>query len=86
MFKYDKHYLNINIHLLKSLMGNTVEGTFKEEDITVVNALISGSNNMFNGEIGFEFDNDHIMYLRNAWDTAINNQIDNTVINKLKKV
>jgi|14BtaG_2_1085337.scaffolds.fasta_scaffold00613_12 hypothetical protein len=72
------------IHILKELMDNTA--TFDIGDEYIVNALITGSRNDrgSDDDYGFDIQPHHLTYMRTLWDTAIENQIDDSVIQKIK--
>jgi len=70
---------------LKDLMNNT-SGVFNEKEYFTVNAILTGSMNTMDGdELGFTITNSHMKFLYKIWDTVINNQNDNSVVEKIKK-
>jgi hypothetical protein len=82
MLQWDKVHLSDKIQLLKELLLNS--NTYSVNTENIVDALLAGSKNNHTGDIGFEMKQHHIDYMRGVWDTAIQNQKDNSVINKIK--
>jgi len=70
---------------LKKLMENSKESTVDTGDIQIVNALITGSLNTFDGEMGFDIQPHHMMFMKKLWDTSINAQKDDSIISAIKK-
>ena len=81
--KWDKVHITDKIHYLKELMMNVPN--YKESDTYIVDALITGSQNTFSGDIGFTVQSRHIDYMRGMWNIAIDNQKDDSVIKKIKE-
>jgi hypothetical protein len=82
--KWDSVNITDKIHYLKELMGNTT-GTFDNGHYNIVNALITGSQNTYSGDMGFTIKEHHTSYMKSLWNTAIENQIDDSVVFKIKK-
>jgi len=82
--KWESVNITDKIHILKELMNNTI--AFDSGDIHIVNALITGSQNDRDSDddYGFDIQPHHLTYMRTIWDTAIENQIDDSVIQKIK--
>lgn len=70
---------------LKKLIENSKESTIDEGDIQIVNALITGSLNTFDGEMGFDIQPHHMRFMKKLWDKAIKTQNDNSIISAIKK-
>ena len=83
--KWETVDINDKINYLKELMINSDSDMFDKSDIHIINALITGSQNKFSGDIGFTITTDHINYMRKCWDIAIETQTNSSVINKIKK-
>ena len=81
--KWDTIHITDKIHYLKELMMNTTK--FDDSDIYIVNALITGSQNTFSGDMGFEVQKHHMDYMRDVWNDSIQNQKDDSVIKKIKQ-
>jgi hypothetical protein len=81
--KWDSVNITDKILYLKKLMENT-EGV-DVGDIYIVRALITGSQNTFSGEMGFEIQPHHIEFMRKLWNTAIENQIDDSIVTTIQK-
>ena len=82
--KWDSVNITDKIHYLKELMVNTT-GTFDNAHYNIVNALITGSQNTYSGDMGFTIKEHHTSYMKSLWNTAIENQIDDSVVFKIKK-
>jgi len=82
--KWDSVHITDKIHYLKELMGNTTD-CFDDGNYHIVNALITGSQNTYSGDMGFTIKEHHIDYMRKLWNEAIDNQIDTSVVLKIKK-
>jgi hypothetical protein len=82
--KWDSVNITDKIHYLKELMVNTT-GTFDNGHYNIVNALITGSQNTYSGDMGFTIKEHHTSYMKSLWNTAIENQIDDSVVFKIKK-
>jgi len=77
--------MQTKIIFLKDLMENSVKGIFDVGDLHIVDALITGSTNQFRGELGFNIEQHHMFYMKSAWELAINNQIDDSITEPIKK-
>ena len=67
-------------------MGNAVKGNFDDGDNQIVDALITGSlNEFFDDEFGFDVKPHHLKFMRELWDVAIDNQLDESVITSIKR-
>jgi len=80
--RWDTVHITDKIHFLKDVVMNSTNYTEGSENI--VNALITGSQNTFSGEMGFDIQPHHMKYMRDLWNTHINTQKDTKVINKIK--
>ena len=58
---------------------------YKDGDELIINALITGSNNTFSGEMGFDIQPHHMKFMRELWDKHIETQKDNSIILKLRE-
>jgi hypothetical protein len=77
--------LTKKITYLKELMHNCADGTFDAQDFHIVNALVVGSANKHTHEdLRFDMNKSHINFLKYTWDTAIDNQINNSIINSVR--
>jgi hypothetical protein len=81
--KWDSVNITDKIHYLKRLLENS--SNVEEGDIYIVRALITGSQNTFSGEMGFEIQPHHIIFMRKLWNTAIENQIDDSIVTTIQK-
>ena len=81
--KWDTVHISDKIHWLKDVVMNST--TYKEGDETIINALITGSNNTFSGDMGFEIQPHHMKFMRELWDEHIDTQKDNSIIVKLRE-
>jgi len=83
--RWENVNLTDKIHYLKELMMNTPLHTFYGDDLYIVDTLITGSQNRFSGDMGFNVTDDHMNYMKRCWDTAIANQIDDSVVENIKQ-
>ena len=81
--KWDKTHISDKIVYLKDIVMNSTN--YKDGDEYIINALITGSNNTFSGEMGFNIKPHHMKFMRGLWDEHIHTQKDNTVIELIKK-
>ena len=58
---------------------------YKDGDELIINALITGSQNTFSGEMGFSIQPHHMKFMRELWDEHIETQKDNSIIIKLRE-
>ena len=47
---------------------------YKDGDEYIINALITGSQNTFSGEMGFKIQPHHMKFMRELWDEHIQTQ------------
>jgi len=80
--KWDSVHITDKLHYLKDVVMNSTK--YSEGDEYIIDALITGSNNTFSGEMGFDIKPHHMNWMRGMWDTHIDTQKDETVINKIK--
>ena len=80
---WDSVHISDKIHWLKDVLMNSTE--YKEGDEYIVNALITGSQNTFSGEMGFSIQPHHMKFMREMWDEHIQTQKDNSIILKLRE-
>tara|TARA_R110000803_G_scaffold8577_11_gene27438 strand:+ start:887 stop:1159 length:273 start_codon:yes stop_codon:yes gene_type:complete len=73
------------IFYLKDLMGNSNQSTFDDSQNQIVDTLITGSKNTYSGDVGFTIKPHHLKYMNTLWDKAIINQVDDSIMNKIKK-
>ena len=78
---WDLVSLQTKILFLKNLMSNSVDGTFDDSDLHIVDSLITGSNNRYSGDMGFEIQDYHMMYMKSAWELAMKSQKDDSITN-----
>ena len=83
--KWEVVNISDKISYLKELMINSYSDEFDDSDISIINALITGSQNKFSGDMGFTIETHHIEYMRKCWNAAIETQNDNSVVDKIKK-
>ena len=83
--RWETVHITDKIHYLKELMMNTEPHTFDKGDLYIVNALITGSQNKFSGDMGFEVTDDHMNYMKRCWNTAVENQSHDSVVEKIKQ-
>ena len=79
---WDSVHISDKIHWLKDVLMNSTE--YKEGDEYIVNSLITGSQNTFSGEMGFNIE-PHMKFMREMWDEHIQTQKDNSIILKLRE-
>jgi hypothetical protein len=82
--KWDSVNMTDKIYYLKELMGNTTD-CFDSSQYHIADALITGSQNTYSGDMAFSIEEHHINYMRDLWNEAMDNQIDTSVILKIKK-
>jgi len=80
---WDSVHISDKIHWLKDVLMNSTE--YKDGDEYIVNALITGSQNTFSGEMGFSIQPHHMKFMREMWDEHIQTQKDNSIILKLRE-
>ena len=69
------------IKYLKQLMVNSKRKTFDDEDMYIVDALITGSlNDAEDDDFGFDIKSHHMEFMKKLWDKSIEAQKDNSVI------
>jgi hypothetical protein len=80
--KWETINITDKIEYLKKLMVNTIDGHLDTGDVQIVNALITGSLNNLNDDddYGFDIKPHHINFMRKLWNTAIQHQINDSVI------
>lgn len=83
--RWETVHITDKIHYLKELMMNTEPHTFDKGDLYIVDALITGSQNRFSGDMGFDVTDDHMNYMKRCWNTAVENQSDDSVVEKIKQ-
>jgi hypothetical protein len=81
--KWDTVHISDKIHWLKDVVMNST--TYKEGDEIIIDALITGSNNTFSGEMGFLIQPHHMKFMRELWNEHIDTQKDNSIILKLRE-
>ena len=81
--KWEAVNISDKIVYLKDVVMNSTN--YQDGDEFIINALITGSNNTFSGEIGFNIKPHHMKFMRELWDKHIETQIDNKVVNKIKE-
>tara|TARA_R100000541_G_scaffold54768_1_gene63381 strand:- start:1560 stop:1814 length:255 start_codon:yes stop_codon:yes gene_type:complete len=81
--KWESVHISDKIHWLKDVVMNST--TYKEGDEIIIDALITGSNNTFSGEMGFLIQPHHMKFMRELWDEHIDTQKDNSIILKLRE-
>jgi len=80
---WDSVHISDKIHWLKDVVMNSTE--YKDGDELIINALITGSQNTFSGEMGFSIQPHHMKFMRELWDEHIETQKDNSIILKLRE-
>ena len=80
---WDSVHISDKIHWLKDVLMNSTK--YKDGDEYIVNALITGSQNTFSGEMGFSIQPHHMKFMREMWDEHIQTQKDNSIILKLRE-
>lgn len=81
--KWEAVHISDKIHWLKDVVMNSTN--YKDGDEYIINALITGSNNTFSGDMGFEIQPHHMKFMRELWDEHIDTQKDNSIILKLRE-
>ena len=81
--KWDSIDISDKIHYLKDIVMNSTE--YKDGDEYIINALITGSQNTFSGEMGFEIQPHHMKFMIELLNTHIETQKDNSIITKLRE-
>ena len=80
---WDSVHISDKIHWLKDVVMNSTE--YKDGDELIINALITGSQNTFSGEMGFDIQPHHMKFMRELWDEHIETQKDDSIIIKLRE-
>ena len=80
---WDSVHISDKIHWLKDVVMNSTK--YKNGDELIINALITGSQNTFSGEMGFDVQPHHMKFMREMWDEHIQTQKDNSIILKLRE-
>ena len=80
---WDSVHISDKIHWLKDVLMNSTK--YKKGDEYIVNALITGSQNTFSGEMGFDVQPHHMKFMREMWDEHIITQKDESIITKLRE-
>ena len=80
---WDSVHISDKIHWLKDVVMNST--TYKEGDELIINALITGSQNTFSGEMGFDIQPHHMKFMRELWDEHMETQKDDSIIIKLRE-
>jgi len=80
---WDSVHISDKIHWLKDVVMNSTK--YKDGDELIINALITGSQNTFSGEMGFDIQPHHMKFMREMWDEHIQTQKDNSIILKLRE-
>ena len=81
--KWDNVHISDKIHWLKDVLMNST--TYEDGDELIINALITGSQNTFSGEMGFDIQPHHMKFMRDLWNEHIETQRDNSIIIKLRE-
>ena len=81
--KWEAVHISDKIHWLKDVVMNSTN--YKDGDEFIINALITGSNNTFSGEMGFDIKPHHMKFMRELWNEHIETQKDNSIILKLRE-
>lgn len=81
---WDSVHTTDKIHFLKKLVMNSTK--YKEGDEYIINALITGSQNTFSGDMGFEVQPHHMKFMRDTWNEHINCQKDDRIIEQIKYI
>ena len=79
---WDTIILKYKIKYLQQLMKNTKKGTFSKIDKYTIDALLEGSEN---NESFDDFNDDYMEYLQDTWERAVSNQLDDNLLNFIKK-
>ena len=80
---WDSVHISDKIHWLKDVLMNSTK--YKDGDEYIINALITGSQNTFSGEMGFKIQPHHMKFMRELWDEHIETQKDDSIILKLRE-
>jgi len=80
--KWDNVNITNKIMFLRKLVLNDIN--YKSGDEYILDALITGSQNTYSGDIGFEVQLHHIAYMKRKWDSTVVNQKDDSVVNEIK--
>lgn len=80
---WDSVHISDKIHWLKDVVMNSTK--YKDGDEYIINALITGSQNTFSGEMGFKIQPHHMKFMRELWDEHIETQKDDSIILKLRE-
>ena len=80
---WDSVHISDKIHWLKDVVMNSTK--YKDGDEYIINALITGSQNTFSGEMGFDIQPHHMKFMRELWNEHIVTQKDNSIILKLRE-
>jgi hypothetical protein len=80
--KWDNVNITNKIMFLRKLVLNDID--YKSGDEYILDALITGSQNTYSGDIGFEVQSHHIVYMKRTWDSTVVNQKDDSVVNEIK--
>jgi len=80
---WDSVHISDKIHWLKDVVMNST--TYKDGDELIINALITGSQNTFSGDMGFDIQPHHMKFMRELWNEHIVTQKDNSIILKLRE-
>jgi len=83
--RWETVHITDKIHYLKELMINAKLNTFDKSDFYIIDALITGSQNKFSGDMGFQIASNHMDYMKRCWNTAVENQSDDSVVEKIKQ-
>jgi hypothetical protein len=79
---WDTVNITNKIIFLRELVLNDVD--YKRGDEYILDALITGSQNTFSGDMGFVVQPHHTEYMKRKWDSTIVNQKDDSVVNEIK--
>ena len=82
--KWDNVHISDKIHWLKDVLMNST--TYQKGDEHIINALITGSQNTFSGDMGFDIQPHHMKFMRELWDKHIQSQKDDDVTDRIKWV
>ena len=80
--KWDNVNITNKIMFLRKLVLNDID--YKSGDEYILDALITGSQNTFSGDMGFVVQSHHTEYMKRKWDSTIVNQKDDSVVNEIK--
>ena len=79
---WDNVNITNKIIFLRELVLNDVD--YKRGDEYILDALITGSQNTFSGDMGFVVQSHNTEYMKRKWDSTIVNQKDYSVVNEIK--